>query len=334
MSTPTLHDDRIGKMRMTVMHQVDQDVTRRGRRARTTIGLATASVLVVGLGGYTVSSISSGPQQDVVASDSGASSGGTAADAPTENGDLAMPEDSAPEKAQAPEGALGRLIEGSPDADRQVITTGSVTVTVAEPRTTAQQLGSWVESIGGRIDDRTENGTGDDASASLTVRVPSAQVSATIERLRTYGTVDDVSIQNSDVTAQTKDLDARIGALQLSIDRLTSILAGAGSSNEVIRAEDALTQRQSQLEALQAERKGLADQVSLSTLTIELTQETQARSVEPGGFGGGLRDGWNALVSTVNTVVEIAGVLLPWAAIGAIVLVIGRLVGRRRRSWN
>ena len=57
MSTPTLHDDRVEKMRMSVMHRVDQDVTRRGRRARTAVGLSVAGVLVVGLGGYAVSSL-------------------------------------------------------------------------------------------------------------------------------------------------------------------------------------------------------------------------------------------------------------------------------------
>lgn len=156
-------------------------------------------------------------------------------------------------------------------------------------------------------------------------------MTATIERLGTYGTVDDVSLENSDVTAQAKDLDARIDALELSIDRLEDILTGAGSSAEVIKAEEALTLRQEQLESLQAQRKGLADQVSLSTLTIGFSQTDDVDSVEPEGFGGGLRDGWNALVSTLNAVVELTGRVLPWAAIAAAVLLVVRLAGRLRR---
>lgn len=334
MSTPTLHDDRIDAMRLHVMHRVEQDATRRGRRTRTAIGLTAASVLVVGLGGYAATSLG-GPTETSTLS---AGISEDAADAPA-GGSPSMPEGgyAAPDsaaKSPAFQDSPGRLMPGGPDADRQVITTGSIMVTVARPRATAQQLSTWVQSIGGRIDDRTENGTGDDASASLTIRVPSSQVTATVDRLRTYGTVDDVSIQNSDVTAQTKDLDARIGALRISIDRLEAILAAADSSNDVIKAEGALTQRQEQLESLEAERKGLADQVSLSTLSIELTQKAQVDSVEPGGFGGGLREGWNALVSTVNTVVEVAGALLPWAAIAAILTVIVGVANRRRRYWN
>ncbi|MET0447178.1 MAG: DUF4349 domain-containing protein [Aeromicrobium sp.] len=322
MTTPTLDDGRIEKMRLSVMHRVDQDVRRRGHRLRSTIGLTAASVLVVGLGGYALSSIdtptgdSSGAESSS-AQDSGGGRADIAPDAGSGSGDLANGT---------------RKEAAAPDADRQVITTGTVRVTVTDPRTTAQRLSVWVESIGGRVDDRSENGSGDDASASVTVRVPSDRVTATIDRLKTYGTVEDVSVQNSDVTAQAKDLDARIDALQLSIDRLERILADSDTSGELIKAESALTERQEQLESLQAQRKGIADQVSLSTLSIDLSQRTSVDSVEPGGFGGGLRDGWNALVSTLNVVVGIAGRLLPWAAILVVGLGIVRLLGRRRTS--
>lgn len=57
MKIPTLDDERIDTMRRSVMHRVDQDVRRRGRRLRRTAGLAAASVVVVGIGGYTVGSI-------------------------------------------------------------------------------------------------------------------------------------------------------------------------------------------------------------------------------------------------------------------------------------
>jgi hypothetical protein len=318
MSTPPLHDDRIQKMRMTVMHRVDQDVTRRGRRARRVVGLSVASVLVVGLGSYALGSL--GGDDQVTASDSGAA------------GSSAAPAPGIPERASLGEqdDAADGTTPQAPDISREVVTTGTVRVTVRDPRATARQLSAWVESIGGRVDDRSETGSGDDASASVTVRVPSGQVTGTIDRLRTDGRVDDVSVQNTDVTAQAKDLDARIDALQLSIDRLTSIMAGAGSSKDLLSAERALTDRQEQLESLQAQRKAVADQVSLSTLTIDLSQTPTAESVEPGGFGGGLRDGWNAMVSTLNAVVQVAGIVLPWAAVVLVLAVVTRLATRRR----
>lgn len=315
MTTPTLHDDRVDAMRSSVMHAVDTDIKRRGRRARNVIGLAAASVLVVGLGGYAIGSLDSSTTSASSSADDSSKEAGSSA------GRTSMTEG---ESAGGDEKAV------APDDTRQVVTTGEISVTVKDPRAVAQRLSTWVEGVGGRVDSRSESGSGSSASAYVTVRVPSTKVTATIDRLEAYGTVRDVRISNEDVTTQTKDLDARIDALQVSIGRLEKILADAGSSTEVIKAENALTQRQEQLESLQAQRKSVADQVALSTLSIDLSQRPTVDSVEPGGFTGGLRDGWNALVSTVNAVVEVAGVLLPWAAVAAVLLVGWRLVSRRR----
>jgi hypothetical protein len=156
-------------------------------------------------------------------------------------------------------------------------------------------------------------------------------MSKALARLATYGDVGTVDLQNDDVTAQGQDLDARIKALEISIDRLEKILAAADSSNEVVTAEGALTERQEQLESLQAQRKSLTDQVELSTLHVELIQKGSASSVSPGGFEGGLTKGWDALVDTVNGIVALAGVLLPWLGVLVVVWVVWHLVRRGRR---
>lgn len=328
MNTPTLTDDRVESMRSSVMHAVDQDIAKRGRRVRNTIGLAAASVLVVGFGSVGINALSG-----TSGSDSGDSAGSSATKETAPRNGLTQDDSGGDSAASSREEdtAIGKA--QAPETDREVITTGEINVTVKDPRAVAQRISTYAESIGGRVDSRTEHGSGDDASAFVTVRVPSTKVTATIERLKTYGTVDNVSLQNDDVTAQAKDLDARIDALRLSIDRLERIMANADTSGELIKAENALTQRQEQLESLEAQRKQIDDQVSLSTLSIDLSQKSQAESVEPGGFKGGLTDGWNALVSTVNNIVEVAGVLLPWAAIAFGLYGIYWLVSRRR-GWN
>ena len=315
MNTPTLTDERIATMRSTVMQAVDRDIARRGHRVRQTVGLAAARVLVVGRGSGGINAISNTTSSG---DDSGASAGSSA-----ERPDTVL-------KDSAGDEAAGDAKAAAPEADREVITTGEINVTVKDPRAVAQKISAYAESIGGRVDSRTEHGDGEDASAFVTVRVPSTKVTATIDRLKTYGTVDNVSLQNDDVTAQAKDLDARIDALRLSIDRLERIMASSDTSAELIKAENALTQRQEQLESLEAQRKQIDDQVSLSTLSIDLSQKAKADSVEPGGFKGGLTDGWNALVSTVNVIVEVVGALLPWAAIVIALYALYRLVARRR----
>lgn len=311
MSTPTLHDDRIAAIRTGVMLAVDQDISRRARRARRTIGLAAASVLVVGIGavGYQALDLS-GNNRATLSSESSAASG--AADS------------AASGKAEA---------FSAPFDEREVITTGSVSVTVKQPRDSASKLSTYVERLGGRIDSREENGSGREASASLQIRVPAAKITTLIDALKAYGSVDDVSMQHDDVTAVSKDLDARIDALKISVGRLQDILADATTSRDVISAEKALTDRQSKLESLEAEKRSLSGQVELSTVSVNFSQKASVDSVEPGGFTGGLRDGWNGLVSTFNHTVEFVGVLLPWLLIAGLVFAAARLIARRKH-WN
>ncbi|QGG42402.1 DUF4349 domain-containing protein [Aeromicrobium yanjiei] len=323
MTSPGLNDDRIEAMRGSVMTAVDRDIRRRGRRARRAIGLTAASVLVVGVGGYALSSID---LQGSSSSSEASSSSESSSSLDSEGSDAA----GGRADARTNKRLGGTTNRAVPDADRQVVTTGSVSVTVTRPRQVAARLSTYVEGIGGRVDDRSESGDGQDATATLRVRVPATKVAATIARLEEQGTVEDVSLENQDVTSVSQDLDARIDALEISVDRLESILGASETSKEVISAESALTKRQEQLESLQSQRRSLAGQVELSTITIDLAQEPRVDSVEPGGFSGGLRDGWNGLVTTVNAVVEVAGRLLPWAAVAVVVAGAVRLVTRRR----
>jgi len=327
MTTPTLNDDRIESMRSTVMSTVNADIARRGTRTRRVIGLAAASVLVAGVGAIGVNQFGGGNSSSDLAT---STPGKSAAPKSSASSQLGLPQLGDPgTRESAPTTDLSAPT-GAKVIGRQVITTGTINATVKDPRTTAQQLSAYVDSIGGRIDTRTETGHGDTASAFLQVRVPSTKVTDTIAKLKAYGTVNEVSLQHDDVTTQAQDLDARIHALGISIGRLEAILAKASTSAAVVSAESALTERQAQLEQLQSEKKAIADQVQLSTLAIDLTQKTKADSVTSSGFRGGLLRGWNQLVSAVNHVVEGVGVILPWAVVAAVIYGAYRLVTRRR----
>lgn len=331
MTTPTLDDTRVDAMRTKIMTAVDADVRSRGRRTRRVVtGLAAAAVIVVA-GGIGVSIGSSGSDM-TTASDSAASA---RAGSDGAGSDSAGPEIGASQIA--PEGVADAKNQddsatqlAAPD-ERQVIRTGSATVIVSDPRREAGRIIDRIEALGGRVDSRSESGSGDTASAYLTVRVPTSRLTQAVDQLSESGEVASVSLQNDDVTSTVVDLDARIRALKISIDRLEKILAGADTSADVVAAEDALTQRQSQLEELTSQRAAIGENVSMARLDIDLVQEDQLDEVDPGGFLGGLTRGWNALIGTLNGVVEGAGAVLPWAGIVLLGYGAVRLVRRARR---
>jgi hypothetical protein len=218
--------------------------------------------------------------------------------------------------------------------DREVITNGSMTVTADDPIDAATEAVRIVEGIGGRVDARSETAPSDQdqGSATLTLRIPSAQLTPTIDRLKALGDDPDVSISSVDVTVQVQDLDARIGALRASVDRLTALLSTATDTDTLIKLETAISERQGNLESMEAQQRSLTDQVSMSTLGLNLISSEDAPVQEPDTFWSGLETGWTAFVGFVGLLLVTAGVLLPWLGVAAVVAAVVWLVVRRRRT--
>src|SRR4051794_41354020 len=208
----------------------------------------------------------------------------------------------------APGGAAGAT---DSDASRQVVTTATASVSVKDPATGAQRVSELVETAGGRVDERTEqaaSGEDQDSFADLVVRVPAAALTGLLADLEDIGDVTNVSVSRSDVTATTVDLDARISALQTSATRLQTLMDGAATTEALLAAEKALSERQEKLESLQSQRAQLADQVELSTLRVHLEPFGVAPAGGPDGFVEGLGTGWRALVSALGAAVVVLGV--------------------------
>jgi hypothetical protein len=150
------------------------------------------------------------------------------------------------------------------------------------------------------------------------------------------GKVQSVDTRSEDVTSQRVDLDARIKALQTSVDRLLAIMRDARDPDALIKAEDALSQRQADLDSLRAQRDALGDRIDYSTVNVTFVAE-QVGGPAPQryeGFVGQIERGWDALVSVLGNVVLLFGLLLPWfgALIVAAAIIYGsvRLVRARR----
>ncbi|PRC42279.1 DUF4349 domain-containing protein, partial [Mycobacterium sp. ITM-2017-0098] len=139
-----------------------------------------------------------------------------------------------------------------PVEKRDVVKTASMTLTVPDPSSAADEAAVIVERADGRVDSRSEDaGSGSGrAVTSIVLRVPVAKLDEVMRQLKTLGTVETATTAADDVTGQRVDLDARIRALQTSVDRLLAIMRDAGDPDALIKAEDALSERQAELDSL------------------------------------------------------------------------------------
>ncbi|HET8993206.1 MAG TPA: DUF4349 domain-containing protein [Rhodococcus sp. (in: high G+C Gram-positive bacteria)] len=243
--------------------------------------------------------------------------------------------DSAPAMSEsAPaltDGARSSSPAGEVEPDRKEVVTGRIMLTADDPIATGRDVVTIVEDADGRVDSITER---PESSSVLTVRVPADRLDAVIDDVRQLGRVTSLTTSRDDVTLQYTDLEARVGALRASVDRLRTLIETADNTADVIEAENALAQRQADLDSLEAQRRQLADMVDLSTLTVDIS--TQQRPSDSDSFWDGIGEGWNGLWTTLGAAVVAAGVALPWLAFlivcaGIIYLVI-RLIARSGRS--
>ena len=243
--------------------------------------------------------------------------------------------------APAPDAARSSTADATKasTADRSVIITGTMYMTVEDPIAVADRAAGIVRNAGGRIDARSETAPDEHyaGSASLTLRIPSNHLDAVVGDLRKLGTVDQFSTDSYDVTTVVTDLDAKISTLRASTGRIEALLSQAKDISDIITLENELDRRQAELQSLEAQQRGLDDQVSMSTIDLSLTTEPVvivAVDDSPGNFWDALVSGWNALVGFLSGAAIVIGVLLPWIALLGLIALAVVIPVRVRKSRN
>jgi len=241
--------------------------------------------------------------------------------------------DSAITQGGATEPALGAPVESTVVAvdatDRSIVRNATVTVEVDEVGRSAAQVREIAASLDGVVaQEDTALSDSAEPRSWLVVRVPADALDTALVRLAELGDVVQQGGSTDDVTGQVVDLQARIESQQASVERVRALLAEAESLGDVVTIEAELTRRQADLEALQAQAALLADQVALATVTVTLIEP----STSTGGFGDGLRAGWDAFVRSAQTLATGLGAILPFLAVLAVILLPIAVLVRRRRD--
>jgi Domain of unknown function (DUF4349) len=176
------------------------------------------------------------------------------------------------------------------------------------------------------------------AGGDLVFRLPPEQTDAFIAALDPgIGRRTQLQTSTEDVTLQVTDLEVRIDTARASLDRVQALLAEAKDLGEVIALESELTERQTVLEQLLAEKTYLDGRVAMSTVTVRLSAApADGADDESDGIGDAFRDGWDAFTEFVGGVVRFVGRTLPFLVLlglgGLVAWRVSRRAARRNRS--
>jgi hypothetical protein len=128
-----------------------------------------------------------------------------------------------------------------------------------------------------------------------------------------------------DVTAKLADVNSRVESAKASIAQLRRLFDRATALGQVIRLERELSQREADLESLQAQQRSLTAQTTMSTILVAITLPPTVSTPPPtddhqAGFVSGIKKGWDALVTFVVATSHALGLVLP---LGALTLALG-----------
>lgn len=220
-------------------------------------------------------------------------------------------------------GQAGSTTTVTPD---QVVVTGSASVRTRDPVAALADLTARTAALGGHIAQSSVSTTGPEPWADAVARVPSARYQDLLGQLARIGAVQESSTTTQDVGQQVADLDARITALTTSITRLEELMARADTTKDLLEAESQLTQRQADLDSLNAQRAWLADQVDLSTLSVHFAADLVVQDPDASLW----ERSWSAFARAMVDIGRGVVWALPWLALLALVATPVALVVRRR----
>jgi hypothetical protein len=222
---------------------------------------------------------------------------------------------------------------------QQVISTGDVQLRADDVGQAVFDVRQVVDQHRGEIaeDDTETDEKGAALRSRMVLRIPTADFGDTMAELEGVATLVSSTRQTDDVTTEVLDTDVRVEAQKRSIERIQALYARAGTIAEVVSLEAELSRRQADLASLEAQQRYLADQTSLSTITLSLERTPAAAKPEPrhdtddAGFLTGFSAGWKALSGFLVALSTVVGALLPWLLLGLVLAVPGWPLARRLR---
>jgi hypothetical protein len=301
---------------------------RRGRRIAAGLGAVGLALAVA------VSGCSAGENTDRGAATSGGGDAGLADQKGAEGpAGAPAPAQDTPGKPAAPGAPAKFQVD-----QRAIVYTGSITVRVEKVDEAAASVAGFATAAEGFVGGDKRTTSNGHSRATVTLRVPADRFGAVVDQIAGLGESEQRDIDTEDVTEAIIDVDARIATQQASVNRTRALLARARTIGEIVSLESELTRRESELAALQAKKRRLADLTTLSTITAVLLgpdAEVSGEDEPDTGFVAGLKAGWKAFLASMEVLLTVLGALLPWViALGvplyALIWLLRRL-GRRSR---
>lgn len=172
-------------------------------------------------------------------------------------------------------------------------------------------------------------------SATLVVRVPAGNFSATRDDLAGLGDLERENVRAQDFTNQYRDLGARLEDLRAEERELDRILENASRSEEALELHDRLSEVRERIRELEAERSRIERREALSTIRVTIHEPPGKRPPKNYQAAFGFDDAFLDALYGGLTVLKYAIVAIGYAIpIGITAIVVGTFGVACFRVWG
>ena len=217
-------------------------------------------------------------------------------------------------------------------AARKLIRTGQLALEVADYGSAAAKVAQLAESHGGYLaESHSTRGAGDTRQGNLTLRVPAQQFESAFAELKQLGKVRSEGMGTQDITKAYTDLETRLRVKNDAEARVRDILRNRTAKlGDVLEAERELTRLMEEIEQMEGERRYYDQQVSLSTISVTLSEPQpilEGSGLEP--IREAIHGSVEVLSRSLATLIYAVVFLAPWLLLAWILWKLLRLASRR-----
>ena len=219
------------------------------------------------------------------------------------------------------------------EVNRKIIRNADLTLETDIPENGLQKIAAIAEARGGFIvtsEVRQQGGSADAKVVTVVARVPAPQFEMAVEEIRKIGSrVLQEKRTGRDVTEEYIDLEARVRTKKALEAQFLEIMKQAQKVSEALEVQRQLAEVRTEIEQLEGRLRFLANQTSLSTITVTLQPPISIVSATPRGFYSGVKeaisDGVDIAVVIILFLIRALLALIP---IALLIVLPGVLVGR------
>jgi hypothetical protein len=163
----------------------------------------------------------------------------------------------------------------------------------------ADSSGGWV------VNSNVFQSTDTAKTGYIEIRVPAEGFQSVLDAIAGLAVeVTNLSTSGQDVTEEYVDLNARLGNLEATADRLRTFLDEARNVEEALAVNSELSRIEGEIEAIKGRMQFLEQSSAFSSITVNVTPDELAQPIEVGGWqpSGVARQAIEALINALQVV--------------------------------